>query len=189
MFAVSSKRSSKEKAVVHEVVVDDFQVVGIQAYVAALSDDAYEELFFGGRGRSKGKGKGRPRQSSGKGKGRRQNPRDKNGRAMECHDCGSTQHLKRECPGKGVGKGADEATLHTNIEYFDLSSYNEHEGIYLIDSAEHMPEFESETVEYLFLIYEQLGTPITFSDWVTGHTPFGDDEGPDAWQDLSLIHI
>ena len=74
---------------------------GIRAYVAALSDDAYEELFFGGRGRSKGKGKGRPRLSSGKGKGRRTNPRGKNGSVMECFECGSRTRLRRDCPGKG----------------------------------------------------------------------------------------
>ena len=110
--------------------------------MAALSDDAYEELFFGGRGRSKGKGKGRPKLSSGKGKGRRTNPRGKNGSVMECFDCGSTFHLQKDCPGKGAGKG-NETTLTGLVEYHDLAQFNELEGIYFLDyEGQDVAEFE-----------------------------------------------
>ena len=40
-----------------------------------------------------------------------QNPKDKDGKVMKCHQCGSTTHLRRKCPqlaqsGKGGGKGS-----------------------------------------------------------------------------------
>ena len=43
---------------------------GISAYVAELSDEAYEETFFG-KGKGKGRGKGKGKRSSGKGMGSR----------------------------------------------------------------------------------------------------------------------
>ena len=46
------------------------------------------------------------------GKGRQGNPRDKSGNIMKCFRCGSTEHLKDQCPqgqtllvNKGTGRG------------------------------------------------------------------------------------
>ena len=58
----------------------------------------------------KGKGKGGRHGSSGQSFGRSGNPKDRNGNIMKCHNCGSTDHLIRECDKpmrpKGEGKGA-----------------------------------------------------------------------------------
>eukprot|EP00959_Pyramimonas_sp_CCMP1952_P161536 3377907-Pyramimonas_sp.AAC.1 len=67
-------------------------------FLASLTGPPYEEIFLGaGRNR---------RHTSGKGKGRRRNPKDANGKTMECDICHSTQHFRRECP-RGDGRGAD----------------------------------------------------------------------------------
>ena len=75
---------------------------GITAYVADLTDDAYDETFFGkGRG-GKGRGKGKGKRSSGKGMGNGKNPRGRDGTIMKCYgnggSCGSETHLKQNCP-------------------------------------------------------------------------------------------
>ena len=74
---------------------------GISAYVAELSDEAYEETFFG-KGKGKGRGKGKGKRSSGKGMGSRKNPVGRDGTVMKCFGnggtCGSEFHLKRDCP-------------------------------------------------------------------------------------------
>ena len=93
---------------------------------------------------------------------------------MECFDCGSTFHLQKECPGKGAGKGSETA-LTGLIEYHDLAQFNELEGIYLIEEL-YATEFEAQTVEYMYYIHEHLGTQVSFSDWITGHSPFGEDD-------------
>ena len=67
------------------------------AYLASLPDPEVESVF---KGKSKGKGKGT--RSSGKGKGRSGNPLGPDGEPMACHDCGSTEHLVRECPQRAV---------------------------------------------------------------------------------------
>ena len=41
--------------------------------------------------------------TSAKGKGRRGNPKNPDGSTMTCWDCGSTDHLRSECPNKGKG--------------------------------------------------------------------------------------
>jgi hypothetical protein len=73
-------------------------------YLANLSEQEIESMFFA-KGR---KGKGKGKRSSGKGKGRRQNPKGPDGQIMKCRKCGSTEHFQRECPrnsGGGHGKG------------------------------------------------------------------------------------
>ena len=81
-------------------------------YALNLSDEEFEEVFFG-RGRGKGRGKAKGVRSSGKGTGRQLNPRGRDGRIMKCHgnngQCQSETHLKRDCPhetGKGSGRGS-----------------------------------------------------------------------------------
>ena len=95
---------------------------GVLAFLASLPDTEYEEVLFG---KGKGKGKGR-RNTSGKGKGRKGNPKDRDGKTMECDICGSTQHFRRECP-KGDGKGrspsAHLAQTSDEVEYVDLESF------------------------------------------------------------------
>ena len=55
----------------------------------------------------KGRGKGHRHGSSGQGFGRKENPKDRNGNVMKCHNCGSTTHLIRNCDQpKGAGKGS-----------------------------------------------------------------------------------
>eukprot|EP00959_Pyramimonas_sp_CCMP1952_P197655 4133750-Pyramimonas_sp.AAC.1 len=55
--------------------------------------------MFLGAGRNRG-------HTSGKGKGRRGNPKDANGKTMECDIFHSTQQFRRECPrGDGRGRG------------------------------------------------------------------------------------
>jgi len=100
---------------------------------------------FGGRGRPKGRGKGSlfltyadewdealtylggSSRSSGKGFGRKTNPRGKDGKIMTCHNCGSEDHFKSECPqsshlvrrsGKGrrgKGKGGHGPTFLSHM--------------------------------------------------------------------------
>ena len=60
-------------------------------FLAETPDHQLESIF---KGKSKGKkvdSKGM--RSTGKGKGRRGNPNGADGRPMECHDCGSTDHF------------------------------------------------------------------------------------------------
>ena len=77
-------------------------------YVADLTDDAYDETFFG-KGRGKGRGKGKGKRSSGKRMGNGRNPRGRDGAIMKCYGnggtCGSERHLKQNCPHK-TGQGA-----------------------------------------------------------------------------------
>ena len=84
---------------------------GITACVADLTDDAYEETFFG-KGRGKGRGKGKGKRSSGKGMRNGRNPRGRDAAVMKCYGnggtCGSETHLKRDCPHK-TGRAASTA--------------------------------------------------------------------------------
>ena len=80
---------------------------GLSAYVTSLSDEEYEETFFG-KGKGKGLGKAKGKRSSGKGGGRKTNPRNKRGSIMECFGkggkCKSKYHLKRDCPYERSGR-------------------------------------------------------------------------------------
>ena len=84
----------------------------ISTFATDCTTEEYEEIFMGGKGRGKGRGHRAGKRSSGKGFGRKQNPRGKDGQIMKClgnnGQCGSTTHLKRDCPhekGRGKGKG------------------------------------------------------------------------------------
>eukprot|EP00959_Pyramimonas_sp_CCMP1952_P092590 1937800-Pyramimonas_sp.AAC.1 len=57
-------------------------------------------MFFGGKGCGKGRG-----ETSGKGKGRHGNSRGRDGQILKYHECDSTDHLVKDCPVKGNGKG------------------------------------------------------------------------------------
>jgi len=78
------------------------------AFIADLSDEAYDQTFFGGKGKSKGK-----RRSSGKGKGRRTNPIGRDGQVMKCGICGSDTHFRAECPQRHGNSSAHVAHTHT----------------------------------------------------------------------------
>ena len=67
------------------------------AFLAELSQDEVDEVFFGGKGRGKGK------RSSAKGKGRRTNPRGYDGQIMTCDICGSESHFRAQCPQNSGG--------------------------------------------------------------------------------------
>ena len=67
-------------------------------FLAELPDDQVESVF---KGKSKGKGGFKGKRSTGKGKGGHGNPLGPDGRPMECHDCGSTDHLVRQCDRSG----------------------------------------------------------------------------------------
>ena len=73
---------------------------GVWTYTANLSDEVYEELYFGGCGKGKGRGKGVGKRSTGKGSGRTTNPIRRDGEIMKCAipNCQSTTHLWRQCP-------------------------------------------------------------------------------------------
>ena len=72
---------------------------GLGHYLTTLGDEEFEGILLG-KGRCKGKGK------RSTGKGRRGNPRARDGSQMKSHSCGSTEHLKAQCP-KGAGKGSE----------------------------------------------------------------------------------
>ena len=130
---------------------------GVLAFLASLPDADYEEILFG-----KGKGKGR-RNSSGKGKGRKGNPKDRDGKTMECDICGSTQHFRRECP-KGDGKGrapsAHLAQTSDDVEYVDLESFLASEtaspspvyfmAMQYMDAAGFLTDYTEELYEAIF---------------------------------------
>ena len=63
------------------------------AFLAELTDEQYDSVFFGGKGKSKGK-----RRSTGKGKGRRRNPLGADGEVMRCSICNSDTHFRAQCP-------------------------------------------------------------------------------------------
>ena len=98
---------------------------GISSFIMNMSDDDYEEMFFG-KGRPKGRGKSKGVRSSGKGSGRKINPRDRDGNIMKCDvptsagPCGSTTHLRRDCPHstKGQGKGMGSSST-TSMNYLE----------------------------------------------------------------------
>eukprot|EP00959_Pyramimonas_sp_CCMP1952_P134614 2817117-Pyramimonas_sp.AAC.1 len=57
------------------------------------------------------------RHTSGKGKGRRGNPKDANGKTMECDIGHSTQHFRREClQGDGGGRGPSMHLAQTDSD-------------------------------------------------------------------------
>eukprot|EP00959_Pyramimonas_sp_CCMP1952_P135768 2840375-Pyramimonas_sp.AAC.1 len=65
------------------------------------------------------------RHASGKSKGRPGNPKDANGKSMECDICRSTQHHRRECPqGDGRGRGPSMHLAHSDsdMQYVDWGS-------------------------------------------------------------------
>ena len=64
------------------------------SYLTQLSDNEIQSLFPASVSRGK-----HWRKSSGKGgKGRKGNPRGPDGKPMQCHGCGSTEHLIAKCP-------------------------------------------------------------------------------------------
>ena len=66
------------------------------AFLASMSVQDMAETFVGfGKGLGKSKGKSK---SSGLGFGRKLNPMGKDGRRLNCHRCGSDQHLVRDYP-------------------------------------------------------------------------------------------
>eukprot|EP00959_Pyramimonas_sp_CCMP1952_P156214 3267086-Pyramimonas_sp.AAC.1 len=54
---------------------------GVSDFLQRLSDDQYDEIFFGGKGRGKGR-----RDTPDKGNGRRGNPRGRDGQILKCHE-------------------------------------------------------------------------------------------------------
>ena len=101
---------------------------GMSSYLAELSQEDFDDMFFS-KGKGKGsKGRSRGVKSSGKSMGRRTNPRGPDGQIMKCTGnngrCGSETHFRRECPhepqGKGSGgKGITSAAAHPSVHYVD----------------------------------------------------------------------
>ena len=90
---------------------------GISTYATNLSDYDYQETFYG-KGKSKGRGKLKGVRSSGKGAGRRTNPRGKDGQIMKClgsnRQCGSIEHLVRDCPHEAGRNAGAQASPRQN---------------------------------------------------------------------------
>eukprot|EP00959_Pyramimonas_sp_CCMP1952_P459007 9477554-Pyramimonas_sp.AAC.1 len=86
---------------------------GTLAFLASLTGLQREEMLLGtGRNR---------RHASGKGKGRRGNPKDANGKSMECDACHSAPHFRRECPqGDGSGRGPSMHLAQTDSDIQDV---------------------------------------------------------------------
>ena len=116
---------------------------GISAYVAELSDEAYEETFFG-KGKGKGRGKGKGKRSSGKGMGSRKNPVGRDGTVMKCFGnggtCGSEFHLKRDCPHE---TGNASAASPSSPSTFYVGS---HDQLWMVTTNGDQP---SEEVDYV----------------------------------------
>ena len=70
----------------------------------------------------KGTGKSKHAKTSGQGFGRKGNPKDRNGVTMKCHECGSTDHLRRECPVAG-GNSGSAPTFHATQQAFSSMDY------------------------------------------------------------------
>ena len=89
---------------------------GIATFIASLTNDEHDEIFYGGKGKSRG------RRTTGKGKRRKLNPIGKDGRRMLCNTCGSPKHFASQCS-KGKGKGSDDVIAHfgsNDSEYVDF---------------------------------------------------------------------
>ena len=84
---------------------------------AFIAEDPDLQAFFKGKS-GKGKGrKGKGPMSTGKGLGRKRNPTGGDGTVMKCHECGSEEHLVRQCPrrrssGPGLGLFVDSAAWY-----------------------------------------------------------------------------
>ena len=85
-------------------------VVSSTSYLADLSDHEMQSLFPAavshGRHWRKSTGKG--------GKGRRGNPRGTDGRQMQCHSCGSLDHLVAKCPRRQPQQDRPNLFVYTN---------------------------------------------------------------------------
>ena len=90
------------------------------SFLAELTDDEYEEAFFG-RGR---KGRGKGKRSSGKGKGRRKNPIGSDGQIMRCGICNSDEHFRAQCP---RGSGGNQGSFGGYASTFQIHEINEEE--------------------------------------------------------------
>ena len=100
---------------------------GIYYLTSQLSDEQYEEMYFGVRAEGKGKGHSKGKRSTGKAAGRKTNPRGRDGEIMKCYGCRSIHHLGRGCPvnpsgptGKRKRRGSNSSLPPNTVVYVDI---------------------------------------------------------------------
>ena len=158
----------------------------VGSYISSMSEQEYEETFFGGRGKGKGKGHRKGIRSSGKGKGRTRNPVGKDGKVMECfirkpngQKCGSTHHLAKECPHRQSGKGSHSAgkgveTTNLAIEYAEVDDAQIEDLKYADDVFVHVMSEDDGSGPLIIMIDEDAGPLEPMEDdgvWDTGLEP------------------
>ena len=100
---------------------------GVGMFTLSMSDEEYDDVYFGGKGKGNGRGNSRRIRSTGKGGGRKTNPKGRDGNIMKCYTpgCNSIHHLRRNCPmGQGRGQPSHRGpppptTTTTAISYVD----------------------------------------------------------------------
>lgn len=149
-----------------------------------MTDEEYDQVFYGGKGKRKGK-----HRSYAKGSGRRRNPIGCDGELMKCGICNSEEHFRAFCPqipnrgGKGAGKGLQG--------YTDSGPIGDLIGVTFVgmeivaDRAQsEMPEY-AEPAPYAAgnSLYYEWDPPavIDMNDlppWVPAHTPWTPTPAP-----------
>jgi hypothetical protein len=114
---------------------------GVSTLIADLTDAQYTEVFFGKGGKGKGRGHSKGKRSTGKGFGRKGNPVGKDGQKMKCYgkggNCGSTEHLKAQCPHE---TGAPSSTLlaESNVNPYETQLDDNSWVFHMMTTEEHV---------------------------------------------------
>eukprot|EP00959_Pyramimonas_sp_CCMP1952_P237614 4965503-Pyramimonas_sp.AAC.1 len=79
----------------------------------------------------------------------RGNPQGRDGQILKCHECDSTDHIVKDCPAKGNGKGRStevhSGSSEPSIEHLSLQDFEAVEQIFFIwaSSMDNLDELEA----------------------------------------------
>ena len=136
------------------------------------------------KGKAFGKGGKRGQKSSGKGLGQSTNPRGRDGKVMECFDCGSAEHLKGDprCPGRAAALHWYNAAPATH----QTSTSSTHEP----SSIGHRPNDGAEEISPLTALRLGLSEPqqgpevVLMMDNEPSTSSYGNTD--QAWADIAV---
>ena len=104
----------------------------ISTYLARTAEaGALETVFL-----QKGKGKGKHSKSTGLGFGRKKNPKDRNGKTMECHGCGSDEHLIADCNKHSTPALLAAASSSRSVGYASNQLHDDHSWFGWVEPSE-----------------------------------------------------